>query len=36
MDGITLGTAMREGRRVYGTLIASPSSFWVPKVASLA
>ena len=35
MDGIELGRALREGRRVYGTLIASPSPFWVPKVASL-
>ena len=35
MKGIELGIAMREGRRVYGTLITSPSPFWVPKVASL-
>lgn len=35
MNGKELAQALTSGKHVYGTLIVSPSPFWVPTVASL-
>ena len=35
MNGQTLAQSLRTGRRVYGTLLVSPSPFWPKVVASL-
>ena len=35
MNGLKLGEALRNGRRVYGTLIVSPSPSWPNIVGTL-
>ena len=35
MNGLKLGEALRNARRVYGTLIVSPSPFWPNIVGTL-
>ena len=35
MNGQTLAQSLQTGRRVYGTLLVSPSPFWPKVVATL-